>query len=305
MGSTIYEWFGYAATDASPEAALAAEDKLCPHIKGMCVKRSSGGVCSIVPTGSPTPVIICPQRMYTDSHRFLKEIALEAFSDADLESGPDGLPLLTPFAQVRERALMSGRAQVGVFGQGFGGELRLPPAGNGLGRYSIDFVLTHVQSDGELATFVPVEVQSIDISNSNTRGVTALQRDRTIAPTKAGLNYENVNKRILPQLIVKGLMLQAEELCRQGIYFVSPVPVYERVLMRLGGSERLRRIPRQPGSITFWPIDYGAAIVPGQTIPIRRTVGRTISTSDMSIAFITPENLPPAGAYEDRIRHHL
>ena len=124
-------------------------------------------------------------------------------------------------------------------------------------------------------------------------------------PSGFGMNWENVNKRILPQLIIKGLMLQAEALCRDGIFCLTPTVVFERIMARLGGEQRFRHIPRQPGSITFVRMDYGPPPAQGTVAPLAPAPYMTISTSDLSLAFITPENLPPAGAYEKIVRAKL
>ncbi len=42
--------------------------------------------------------------------------------------------------------------------------------------------------------------------------------------SKAGVNWENVSKRILPQLIYKGYVLRRERLCSKGLFFVCPKP---------------------------------------------------------------------------------
>ncbi len=100
-------------------------------------------------------------------------------------------------------------------------------------------------------------------------------------------------------------MLQGERLCGHGIYFLAPEPVYDRIMLRLGGPQRFRQIPLQPGSITFLRYDYGQAPPPGQTASLAPKPPMTISTSDLSLAFITPENLPPAGSYEAKVKAKL
>ena len=52
------------------------------------------------------------------------------------------------------------------------------------------------------------------------------------------MNWENVNKRILPQIIYKGHVLRLEERCTKGLYFVCPKQVYSRIRERLGGNLR-------------------------------------------------------------------
>ena len=80
--------------------------------------------------------------------------------------------------------------------------------------------------------------------------------------SEAGLNWDNVSKRILPQLIYKGHVLRQEPLCNKGMFFVCPTPVYDRVRERLGGD--MRPYHFQPGSLTFCWYDLGSETAPGQ-----------------------------------------
>lgn len=297
MPGYIAEWYGYSPEDTSSEAVRSAAEKHCPFMEDRCTKI--GGVCSVKP--SSEIITVCPKRLYGDDHRFLQEIAADAFGAFTVERDASG-PKLVPGDRAREAASTSGRSQVGVFGHGWAHEIQLPPAMEGGARYSVDFTLVCVDANGELLGFVPVEVQTIDTTGSYKKSVEALEDGRRQVGSKFGMNWENVNKRILPQLIVKGLMLQGERLCSNGIYFVSPEPVYDRVMKRLGGSRRLREIPRQPGSITFIKYQQNKSIaMHGDPMPLQASEPFTISTSDMSLAFITPENLPPAGSYEQKI----
>jgi hypothetical protein len=195
---------------------------------------------------------------------------------------------------------------VGVFGRApFGSEVQLPPVVPGGARYSVDFVIVVIDPAGTLVGFTPVELQTIDTTGNYRSSMAALINGRTIQQSGVGLNWENVNKRILPQIIVKGLMLQAERLCASGMFFVTPKPVYDRIMARLGGPDRLRQLPLQPGATTFWTYEYAAPPQLGQTAPLQVLPRRTVSTSDLSLAFVTPENLPPAGAYESSIVSRL
>jgi Restriction endonuclease NotI len=306
VAGNIYEWYGYRATDASAAAANAALQQHCPFLNGPCVK--AGGVCSVTPSASGEQVVICPSRLYFDGHRFLRQIADDAFGVFPVSRGADGLPSLVAGVQARATAAVTGAHQVGVFGKApWGGEIKLPSAVPGAGQYSVDFTVVVVAPNGDFVAFVTVEVQSIDTTNSYRNSLTALvQNNRQIEQSGFGMNWENVNKRILPQLIVKGLMLQAEALCTTGMYFVTPEPVFQRVMLRLGGPDRLRRIPKQPGSITFIRYLHDTAnAVNGSPVDMNRLETVTVSTSDLSLAFITPENLPAAGAYQASITQKL
>ena len=86
-----------------------------------------------------------------------------------------------------------------------------------------------------------------------------------------GLNWENVSKRIIPQLIYKGQILQRESLCRSGLWFVTPTPIYERLLTRLGGPENLDfGYAPQPGALHFLRYDFAAdtQVSPGSPLPL-------------------------------------
>jgi hypothetical protein len=304
MPGYVAEWYGFAATDRSEAAQRAAAQQSCPFVPPSCTKE--GGACSV--RHSQDIITVCPKRLYGDGHRFLQVIAAEAFEQFGVViDEASQRPALLSGDRVRAAAMADGRPRVGVFGHGWASEIKLPPAMEGGARYSVDFTLVCVDGDGRLVSFAPIEVQTIDTTNSYRQSLEGLANNREIVLSpKLGMNWENVNKRILPQLIVKGLMLQGERLCSNGIYFVTPEPVYDRVMRRLGGQRRLREIPRQPGSITFVRYQqHEEASVPGEPMPMTVSDSVTISTSDMSLAFITPENLPPAGSYEQMIEGKL
>lgn len=301
MAGEVYEWYGYRTRDNSRAALEASQGHHCPFVPPTCTKNK--GACSVSAGGQV--VIICPKRLYGNDYELLRLIAHEAFDDFDVNIAMDGLPSLIDAASARRQAQLTGRHQVGVFGAGWGGELKLPPVAPGGSRYSVDFTLIVVSPDGSLQGLCPVEVQTIDTTGNYDPSIAALRDGRRVVPSSLGLNWENVNKRILPQLITKGLMLQGERLCRDGLFFVSPEPVYQRIMTRLGGDQRFRRIPRQPGSITFVRYLHSPGVQDGTPASLGRMETVTISTSDMSLAFISPQNLPPAGAYEAQILRRI
>lgn len=301
----VFEWFGFKSEDQSREARAAAERTACPFVPPACTK--AGAACS-VHTGHEI-VTVCPKRFYYDDFRILREIADSAFAGLDPRLGADGLPTLTPGNVVLEAARRSGESQVGVFGQGWGegsGEIKLPPASPDGARYSVDFTLCLVSDSGELVAFAPIEVQTMDTTGSYKKSIDGLKQNRRLIEAGFGINWENVNKRILPQLIVKGLMLQGERKCKAGLFFVTPEAVFQRIMRRLGGEKRLRKIPQQPASITFLRFKHDVSShVPARPVPLEQLPPVTISTSDLSLAFISPENLPAAGSYEQRIAQRL
>jgi hypothetical protein len=112
-----------------------------------------------------------------------------------------------------------------------------------------------------------------------------------------------VSKRILPQIIYKGHVLRREPLCRNGMFFICPAPVYERIQQRLG-RELLAYEPH-PGSLTFCWYNVGPPVASGQLRALLPQGQFTTTIDQVALAFTAPENLPPQGVYEQAIRQAL
>ena len=153
--------------------------------------------------------------------RILTDISAEAFGAETV--------LVRP-ADVAGRAAagsMTGN-EVVVFGRYWGQELPLPrPQGKGAAgvrKYYVDWILAKLDANGELTELTAVEVQTIDTTGNysdQARSFFAEQaftdgRGRTPGYSNAGMNWENVNKRILPQIIYKGHVLRREAKCAKG-----------------------------------------------------------------------------------------
>jgi len=119
----------------------------------------------------------------------------------------------------------------------------------------------------------------------------------------SNINWENVSKRILPQIIFKGHVLRQEQLCKKGMYFICPSPVYNRIITRLGGS--LRPYHPQPGALTFRQYDVGEPVTAGTVRPLEFKGQMTTTVDQVALAFTSPSNLPAPGVYEQAIRAEL
>lgn len=302
MAGTISEFFGYRAEDSSPKALKAVADKKCPFLGTTCTKilgreRVISGVCSIrqKTDGSPS-VICCPNRIYADDYKMLRTISKHAFGeDLNLYAGRAAVA----------KAKAEGGA-IAVFGHGWGGELRLPQR-QGTGSYFVDWVLARLDGSGELAEFTAIEVQTIDTTGKYSDAQKALRRNRTVIADTVGLNWENVSKRIIPQIIYKGQVLQREELCRTGLYFVCPTPVYGRVLKRLGGKPAIPKFPTQPAAIHFVAYDYAEAFENtqrGDIVPLDVIEEHCTTVYKVQEAF-SAVSLPDGNVYGDAIRKCL
>ena len=301
MAGYISEFFGYRTTDNSSAARKAAVSKKCPFLGSFCTKilartKDYSGVCTIrqKTQGSPD-VICCPVRLYADNYKMLQEIAKIAFdNDFNLYAGRTAV----------EKAKKENGA-IAVFGKGWGGELRLPQR-KGIGSYFVDWVLARLDSEGELAEFTAIEVQTIDTTGNYQTAREELLKHKKLVSDTVGLNWENVSKRIIPQLIYKGQVLQREDLCKTGLFFVAPHPVYERVLERLGGKEKLPKFPSQPASIHFisYDKDESISIVDSMITPLHIVEEHCTTVYKVQEAF-SSLNLPEGNVYRDAIRKNL
>lgn len=299
MAGYIAEFFGYAAYDKSQSALLTAARKNCPFLGSFCVKTLArdkviSGVCAIrqKTEGSPN-VICCPIRLYADDYKMLRLITVKAFhKELNLYAGRAAV----------EKAKQEGGA-VAVFGKGWGGELRLPQR-KGMGSYFVDWVLARLDGNGELAELTAIEVQTIDTTGSYGKAQQILAETREVVSDTAGLNWENVSKRIIPQIIYKGQVLQREDLCRSGLYLVCPRPVYKRILDRLGGIEKLPAFPSQPASINFIAYDAIEEQKDGVITPLGIVDEHCTTVYKVQEAF-SSLNLPEGNVYKEAISRTL
>lgn len=299
MAGTIWEIFGYRATDTSDAAASAVKDEFCPFIDEKCEKTFNdgviSGVCSLKPMTSG-PVICCPIRLYGDGYKILQDVAKQAFGTGlDLVPGKEAV-----FFSVKNK-----KPCVAVFGQRWGGELRLPQKG-GKGGYFVDWVLAKLNVAGGLEEFVAVEVQTIDTTGTYRNGYESLIKDRVNVKTTAGLNWENVSKRILPQLIYKGQVLQRESRCKKGLFFVCPESVYGRIMGRLGGQDGLVKYALQPASITFLAYSHSSTEGgdEGTLVPLHQSVVHSTTVYKVQEAF-NNVTLPDEDVYKAAILRAL
>lgn len=297
MALQIVEFFGYAPKDRSIPAVATRRNLMCPFVGAPCTKTLRGdggtkvvsGACTVRQV-TPAPVICCPKRLYAEGYLILQDVAQAVF-------GP-GLPLI-PGNQVNVDPEAGNR--VFAFGSALGGEVKLPPIG-GRGGFFVDWILALVDKTGELKEFVAVEVQSIDTTGNYRQERDAYLTDKDFTGySNAGINWENVNKRILPQLIYKGHVLRRETLCKAGLFFVCPTPVYEKISLRVGGN--LMKYPGPaPGTLTFRWYNVGPEVRSGQKRKLISDGQLTTTVEQLAYAFLSPGNLPPENSYAKAIR---
>jgi hypothetical protein len=294
MSPKVFEFFGFSPLDKTDTALTYRQSNECPFVGGLCTKRFRktgiiSGACTIKPVTSG-PVICCPNRMYADEYRILLDVAHAAFGVG------------ARLCRTEADAMGDGH-DVYVFGNRWGKELRLPNRGDG-GGYFVDWILALVDKSRALREFVAVEVQTMDTTGSYEEEVEAYYRGEIPATqSSAGINWENVSKRILPQIIYKGHVLRREPLCTKGLFFLCPTRVYQRILTRLGG--KLEEYHPQAGAVTFRWYDLSEEYAPGSARVLVNGGQRTTTVDQIALAFTSPSNLPPPRVYEQAIRAEL
>ena len=302
MAGTIVDFFGYRAADTSDVSYAAAARRLCPFIHDTCSKTLGrdglcSGVCSVRQVKSTDGVICCPNRLYAEDYKILRIVARNTFGidDCGLYSG----------RVAGSKARLEGKA-VAVFGHRWGGELRLPKR-EGVGNYFADWVLALINEKGELEEFTSIEVQTIDTTGNYRDSREGLLDGRRIVQSTVGLNWENVSKRIIPQLVYKGQVLQRESLCRSGLWFVTPETVYRRIAERLGGETNIAfGYAPQPGALHFLRYDYDddARLVDGEPTPLIIT-GEGCTTVEQIQSAFNRVRLPEPGVYGRALKEAL
>ena len=297
----ISELFGYPAKDRSADAWRIRELRLCPFLQRTCTKldhrRDSTGVCSVFNPKEGVETIICPNRLYFDNYRVLREVIEDALGA--------GLTLVRPD---RVGAIDHDGRKVVALGHHFGKEVRVPlPVSSGrkrTGFFYTDWVLAQITVKGDLGNFVGVEVQSIDITGNYREAQAGYMKGTKQPPASGhGLNWENVNKRILPQIIFKGRVLQRERSCERGLYFIVPEAMHERILQRLGGG--LEEYPPGRGSVTFFRYAISRVAKPGQIRRVEKVGTTRTNVESIAARFSGGRDLPDQGEFERHIRQAL
>lgn len=301
MANKIQEIFGYAVDDNSVTAKKARETQSCPMTGHVCTKeigsaenRIRSGVCTLTDRDGG-PVIICPIRLYAEEYSLLSTIAKMAFKVSSVT--------LVDGRNVGATAVPEESHLVAVFGKGWGGELKVPGRpvnGRKSSGFFVDWIFARLDANKNLVEFAALEVQTMDTIGSYRGERESILNGVAHTGKSAAPNWENVNKRILPQLIYKGHLLEREALCQSGLFFACPEAVYNKIMDRLGTT--LADYPLKNNSLTFVPIRLKPASQRGVPREIEALPAKTTTIQQVQIAFSSPTNLPEAGAYEKAIR---
>lgn len=231
----ITELFGRTPYDAVVKQRLV--DNICPFTTKTCTKTLRGdslptGVCMVSQGSTKNGVIVCPNRFYGDNYATLRLASSEVF-------GGNRFLIGGTVDELRQKVKEKPTESAVAFGQGSGHEILIPTRS----KMSLDWVIQRYDANHKPQEFIAVEVQSVDTSGNyraNLNGWRGFHSgsNKPIPPSSHGINWANVHKRLLSQLIRKGLIL-GHMPNFEGLFFIVPENVYQRI------EHVLEEIPEQ------------------------------------------------------------
>jgi hypothetical protein len=294
-GKDIAEIFGHSPDDLSEHARSLWSVNACPFVEGPCSKKSHDGsvvygVCS-VRNLNDDEVIVCPNRLYAENYKIIRAVSSDAFGK--------NVEFCTYSEYVRRRT-QKGTVVVAL-GTKSGREV-------GLGKQlSIDWVLALLQ-DGKLEDYAGLEIQSMDITGNyraNWQAYRNLPESKStrIPPSEHGINWANVHKRLIPQLIRKGAVFSKSQLCTKGLHFALPEIVYQKFEAVVGCLSECTRMAKD--TLTVHTYTLGSTVPHGEVRGLKHVRSCRFQLSDFAAGFITGPNLPSGQELDDAIRRVL
>ncbi|MDP2752340.1 MAG: NotI family restriction endonuclease [Rhodocyclaceae bacterium] len=283
----LIEVFGYAPDDITSKARKFWGLSACPFTGRACSKYDHTnticyGTCSVSNAGQN--VIICPNRLYANNYESIRHVSESVFGKL-------------PFMLFDEYLKKTSSNCVVALGQNSGKEVKLRTM-------SMDWVLAHIKED-QLIEYVGIEVQSIDITG-NYRDAWYAARDKKplIPPSAHGLNWANVHKRLMPQIIRKSLVYSRSSLVKNGLFFIVPEPVYQRFENIIGSDIPIADTPGKD-IITILTYHLEDSVPQGHIRKLTQHRMLRFSMDEFSARFISGPNLPTGQELDHKIRQIL
>lgn len=288
----IVEIFGYASNDTSDDCRSLWSLGACPFLSSPCSKTNHDktviyGTCSV--TTSFGDCIVCPNRLYANHFAVLKRVAADAFGN---------IPFYTYDEYIQHRT--DSLPCVVALGMHSGHEIKLQKT------CSMDWVLARIEN-AKLVEYTGIEVQSIDITNNyrdNWYAYKNITPNATIPRSEHGMNWANVHKRLIPQIIRKSLIYSHSQLVQSGLYFIVPDIVY-RKFEDIVGADIPLVTEKGADVITVHTYELGQPVEEGKirsVVPVRQF---RFKMQDFSNRFISGPNLPMAEELDTAVKSAL
>lgn len=300
-GNDLCEIFGYAPDDHSDAARKQWKSQDCPFVGSTCVKHSHPedqkrvvvyGTCSVSnkTKNGLEEVIVCPQRLYANNYEVLRACV----TDFAGENIP--IFLAEEYSKKKKRKILPADFVV-LLGQKSGGEIQL--SNPGVIQLSLDWVFVRVEG-GTPTVIVPCEVQSIDTTGNYHSNRRAYAEEKSLIPnSKHGMNWANVWKRLIPQLILKSSIAATSSLCKKGMYFVLPDRVFVQFEKLVGHVPP--SIEATNGTLTVLTYGLGAITPHGTIRPLEFRRKARMSSVEFVKSFASGKQLPLGSQLDQKV----
>lgn len=294
-GRDLIEIFGHAPDDLTPSTRTLWRLGGCPFLGKHCTKTNHDqsityGTCSV--TSPEEDIIICPNRLYAERYATLRKVATDCY-------GPT-VPMLMFGEYVNSRGASKTKVAVAL-GTNSGREVKLART------LSMDWVIALIDS-GALIDYIGVEVQSIDITGNYRDAWHGYKNYHAGAPRVAssahGLNWANVHKRLIPQIIRKGLVYSRSLFVTHGLYFIAPDIVY-RKFEDIVGADIPKVEAAANDTITVHTYRLGPAVDPGRERALQFVREVRFTITDFAERFIAGSHLPSGEDLDNAVRSVL
>ena len=289
-GNDLCEIFGYAPDDISETARKQWKSQECPFVGDTCIKHSHPqdgkvviyGSCSVVnkTKNGADEIIVCAQRLYANDYETLKAVVRDA----------TGVRL--PIFMANEYSRLKREDQqptdcVVLLGRNSGKEIKLSQPD--VIQLSLDWVMARIVA-GKLKLIIPCEVQSADTTGNYRANWDAYSKELSSIPdSEHEMNWANIWKRMIPQLILKGSIAATSGLSKLGHYFIVPDSVYDR-FGRLIGQVADVASPGK-GVMSVMTYKLGGPVPNGSTRPLVLHRTMRMRTTEFAKAFASGKQL--------------
>ncbi|VAV86759.1 hypothetical protein MNBD_ALPHA02-805, partial [hydrothermal vent metagenome] len=131
------------------------------------------------------------------------------------------------------------------------------------------------------------------------------ETDRAMLPSSQhGLNWANVYKRLIPQLIRKGVTYSRSNLVKKGLYFILPDIVYQKFEDVIGNDIPLTNKASHE-TITVYTYKLGDPVPHGQQRELVEVRKLRFELEEFSNRFISGPNLPQGEELDNATRNIL
>jgi hypothetical protein len=301
-GPDIVELFGFSPDDTSQEAVTTWKNKTCPFTKGICTKTNHDktlvyGTCSVssgVKQAEGSEIIVCPKRLYANQYNIFNHVLDSAWPNQSKELLVGGT-----LQELKGKAIKT-RNPVVAFGQKSGKEFQV----NSNGSLSMDWILQSYAHNADRLVpqeFIGLEIQSIDITGNYRDNWEAYRKIKEgtlvneVPRSGHGLNWANVHKRLIPQIIRKGNVYSKMDRC-VGFYFILPDTVYKKFEQVIGDIPTVGGPSRENLSVITFKLDKNTAFGEQRKLEMVRQVH--YSLAEIAAAFIGNTSVDAPGQLE-------